>query len=583
MIVPAIGEELGLAGVSCVLVLYLLLLARMFRIAMRAANPLSALVATGLATGLALQALILLGGSTRFIPLTGIPAPFLSYGGSAAISNFIAIALLLGISSRCHPAPAALVAPDRHRLARLGKALTAGYLVLWGYVALVQVAWGEQLATAPENPRLAIAAQQVQWGRILDRHLRVLADSSLVDGRRTRRYPDGRLYAHILGYRSAQYGQAGIESAFNAALVGAWPRDTWSAALGTFRQAAQGNDLVLTIDADVQRVAANALGGRRGAIVVLDPTTGALIALASHPDFAPDAVEAQWVQLIKDQSAPLLDRATQGQYPPGSAFKTITLAAALAAGRVTDTTSFDCPGSITVEGAMIADFDRRGHGHVALPQAFALSCNVSFVQVGLRTGANAITAMAQAFGLGLAPRFELPTAPGSLPDPRHMGLRGLAQISFGQGELLVTPLQMALVAATIANGGMQMKPTLVAQVRSPDGRILVSFDRPRSREVIPRALAAQLGQYMLGVVQGGTGTAAQVQGIAVAGKTGTAENPHGRTHAWFVGFAPASRPTVVVAVLLENAGVGGDVAAPGARQVLQAALAAQPGQLKGAP
>ncbi len=575
MIAPAIGEELGYAGVSGVIILYLLLLARMFRIAIRARDPRSALVGTGLAAGLTLQALIILGGSTRFTPLTGIPAPFLSYGGSAAVSDFIAVALLLGISAQHDFQPAAAIEPDRRRVARLAAVFTAGFLVLWGYLALVQVVWGGRLADAPENPRLAIAAQRAHWGRILDRRLRVLADSTLVGGRQVRHYPDGRPYAHILGYRSAQYGVTGLEARFNVALVGVGPRDAWTQLLDAFGRPPQGNDLVLTIDGDVQRAAVRALGGRRGAVVVLDPTTGGVIALASLPDFAPDTVDAQWSQLAKDSSAPLLDRATQGQYPPGSAFKPITLAAALAAGRVTDTTSFDCPGSIAVGGAAIFDFDRNGHGHVALPQAFALSCNVSFVQVGLRTGADAVVAMARTFGFGRAPRFELPAAAGHLPDPGRLGLRGLAQISFGQGQLLVTPLQMALLAATVANGGVAMEPMLVAQMRAPDGRVLRSSGPRRPRQAIPATLAAHIGQYMQGVVQSGTGTAAQIQGTAVAGKTGTAENPHGRTHAWFIGFAPASRPTVAVAVVLENAGVGGEVAAPMARDVLQAALTAQ--------
>ncbi len=444
-----------------------------------------------------------------------------------------------------------------------------------GYLALVQVVPGGRLADAPENPRLAIAAQRAHWGRILDRRLRILADSTLVDSRQVRHYPGGRSYAHILGYRSQQFGLTGIEARFNAALVGAGPRDAWTQILDAFGRPPQGNDVVLAIDADVQRAAVKALGGRRGAVVVLDPTTGAVIALASLPDFAPEAVDAQWSQLVNDTSAPLLGRATQGQYPPGSAFKPITLAAGLASGRVTDTTSFDCPGSIAVAGTTIFDFDRSGHGHIALPQAFALSCNVAFVQVGSRTGADAIVAMARALGLGRAPRFELPAAAGHLPDPGRLGPRGLAQTSFGQGELLVTPLQMALVAATIGNGGVVMGPMLVAQVRAPNGHIVTSFGPRGSRQAIPPALATRIEQYMLGVVQNGTGTAAQIQGIAVAGKTGTAENPHGRTHAWFIGFAPAKRPTVAVAVLLENAGVGGEVAAPVARDVLQAALAAQ--------
>lgn len=575
MIAPAIAEELGYAGISCVIVVYLLLLARTFRIAVRARDPRAALVATGVSAGLALQALILFGGSTRLTPLTGIPAPFLSYGGSAAVSDLIAVALLLGISAHHGARSAGAVEPDRRRVARLAVVLTAGFLVLWGYLGLVQLAWGARLADAPENPRLAIAAQRVHWGRILDRRLRVLADSAVVGGRRIRRYPDGRPYAHVLGYRSQQYGLTGIEARFNAALVGAGARDAWTQLLDVFGRPPQGNDVVLTIDADVQQAAVKALGGRRGAVVVVDPPTGALIALASVPDFAPDAVDTQWSQLTQDASAPLLARATQGQYPPGSAFKPITLAAGLGSGRVTDATSFECAGSISVAGATISDFEGKAHGHVALPEAFVRSCNVSFVQVGLQTGADAIVATARAFGLGRAPRFELPAAAGHLPDPRRLGLRGLAQISFGQGELLVTPLQIAFLAAAVANSGVAMDPMLATQVRAPDGHIVTSVEPHGSRQAIPATLATHLAQYMLGVVQSGTGAAAQIPGIPVAGKTGTAENPHGRTHAWFIGFAPVGRPTVAVAVVLENAGVGGEVAAPAARGVLQAALAAQ--------
>ena len=574
MIGPAIGEELGYAGLTCVIVLYVLLLARTSKIAVRARDPGAALVATGLSAGLALQALIILGGSTRFTPLTGIPAPFLSYGGSAAVSHFIAIALLLGISAQAAgPAPSS-PEPDRRRLVKLASVLAACFVALWGYLGLVQLVWGARLADSPGNPRLAIAEQRVHWGRILDRRLRVLADSTVVGEGRVRRYPDGRLYAHVLGYRSRHYGLTGIEAEFNAALVGAGPRDPWTQLLDVLGRPPLGNDVVLTIDADVQRAAVQALAGRRGAVVVLDPADGAVLALASLPDFAPESVDAEWPQLTQDAAAPLLDRAAQGQYPPGSAFKPVTLAAGLASGRVTDASTFDCPGYIVVAGATISDFDKKGHGHVALPQAFTVSCNVSFVQVGLRTGAGAIIATARALGLGRAPRFQLPAAAGHLPDPGRLGLRGLAQISFGQGELLVTPLQMAILAGTIGNRGVMVDPFVVAQVRAPDGQVVSSFHSGGARQAIPAALASHVGRFMVSVVQSGTGTAAQIQGIAVAGKTGTAENPHGRTHAWFIGFAPADRPTLAVAVVLENAGVGGEVAAPVARAVLQAAFAA---------
>ena len=458
------------------------------------------------------------------------------------------------------------------RAANLGRLLAALFAVLLVYLALVQVVLGPRLAETPQNPRLALAAERTRWGRILDRHLAELADSADVDGRQVRRYTAGPVFAHLLGYRSAQYGLAGVESRYDPELLGLPARDPWQVVLQAIGQPSHGNDVVLTVDTAVQQAAASALGSARGAVVALDPRTGAVLALVSHPRFDPATVDIQWPAILHDPAAPLLDRATQGQYPPGSAFKTITLAAALRTGRVTEQSAFECPGTITVAGERITDFHGEAHGRVTVPQAFALSCNIAFVQIGLRTGADAILTTARAFGLGRAPQFDLPTAPGNLPDSRVLGLRGLAQIAFGQGSLLVTPLQMCLVAATIANRGTMMRPFLLSQLRTPGGRILETYAQRGSRAVLSSRLAADITSDMIEVVRAGTGTAAQIPGIQVAGKTGTAENPHGPTDAWFIAFAPADHPSVAVAVLVENAGAGSDVAAPVARQVLQAAL-----------
>jgi penicillin-binding protein A len=460
------------------------------------------------------------------------------------------------------------------RAANLGRVLAGLFAILLAYLALVQVVLGPRLAETPQNPRLALAAERTRWGRILDRHLGVLADSVEVEGRQVRRYAAGSLFAHVLGYRSAQYGLAGVESRYDPQLLGLPAQDPWQVVLRAIGQPSQGNDVVLTVDTTVQQAAEAALGGSRGAVVALDPRTGAVLALVSHPTFDPATLDADWPTILHDPATPLLDRATQGQYPPGSAFKTITLAAALLSGRVTQRSMFECPGFITVAGGTITDFQGEAHGRIRVPQAFALSCNVAFVRIGLLTGAEAILKMARAFGLGRAPRFDLPTAPGSLPDPRALGLRGLAQISFGQGSLLVSPLQMCLVAAAIANHGIMMRPFLLSQLRTPGGRIIETYAQRGSRAVLPSWVAAEIASDMIGVVRGGTGTAAQIPGVEVAGKTGTAENPHGRTDAWFIAFAPADRPQVAVAVLVENAGGGSDVAAPAARQVLQAALRA---------
>jgi len=461
------------------------------------------------------------------------------------------------------------------RIADLGRVLVGLFAVLLVYLAGVQVIWGPHLADTAQNPRLAIAAQQVQWGRILDRHLTVLADSTTQGGRQVRRYAGGSSLAHLLGYRSARYGLAGLEARYDPELLGLPARDPWQALQAAVGRSMRGDDLVLTIDGTVQQAAVQALEGFRGAAVALDPRTGAVLALASAPAFDPAAIDAAWATLSRDPGSPLLDRATSGEYAPGSSFKPVVLAAALQGGRVTQQTEVDCAASITVQGAVIRNFEHEQYGMMTVPDAFAASCNVAFVHIGMATGADAIVGTARAFGLGRAPRFDLPAASGHLPDPRGLGPRGLAQISFGQGSLLVTPLQMALVAGAIANHGALMWPFVLSQVRAADGRILESYAERGTQVVLPPAVDAEIVQDMVEVVARGTGTAAQIPGVVVAGKTGTAENPQGQTHAWFIAFAPAERPTVAVAVLLEHGGVGGQAAAPAARRVLTAALAAQ--------
>jgi len=461
------------------------------------------------------------------------------------------------------------------RTGKAGRLLAGLFVVLLAYLAGVQVVWGPQLANTPQNPRLAIAAEQTRWGRILDRHLAVLADSAVRGGLQARRYVDGPLYANLLGYRSSRYGLDGLEARYDPELLGLPAADPWETLLEAFGRPRRGNDLVLTIDAVVQQAAAQALGSGRGAVVALDPRSGAVLALVSRPTFDPASVDTRWLALARDPASPLFDRATSGQYPPGSSFKPIVLAAALASGRATRQTMVDCASSISVDGASITNFEHEEYGRMSVARAFAMSCNVAFVHLGLATGADSIIRMARAFGLGRAPGFDVPAAAGHLPDPRTLNRRGLAQISFGQGNLLVTPLQMAIVAAAIANHGVAMRPFALLQVRAPDGRVLAAYAQHGGRDVVPPEVASAIASDMADVVRFGTGTAAQLPGVAVAGKTGTAENPHGPADAWFISFAPADHPTVAVAVLLENAGVGGQVAAPAARQVLAAALRAQ--------
>jgi peptidoglycan glycosyltransferase len=330
----------------------------------------------------------------------------------------------------------------------------------------------------------------------------------------------------------------------------------------------------------LQRAATEALGGRKGAVVALDPKTGAVLAMVTHPTFDPNVAvpmddrdtRAAWDALNADPGQPLFNRATSGLYPPGSSFKVVVAAAALDVGVVTPETVFDCAGKLAVQGYTIYDFGRKSHGNLSFAQAVVVSCNIAFAQVGLRLGAEALVQYAEAFGFNGPIPFDLPTAASKIQSADTMDQVALAAASFGQGQDLATPLQMALVAATIANGGAMMKPYLVNQIQDYNGKIIEQFGSKKLKQVVRKETADTLTGIMIDVVKDGTGKAARIEGIRVAGKTGTAEVEGQEPHAWFICFAPADDPSIAIAVIVENGGEGGRTAAPVARQVLEEAL-----------
>ncbi|MDR5708413.1 MAG: penicillin-binding transpeptidase domain-containing protein [Armatimonadota bacterium] len=454
----------------------------------------------------------------------------------------------------------------------------AGFLlVLFVLQALGAAYWqvwvGPRLAQDPRNPRLLLAEEQVERGSILDRNHVPLARTHVEARRAIREYPTGPLFAHLVGYRHPRLGKAGLEAAQDGILLGTAERTPWEEwrdrALGRRRR---GFDVVLTVDREIQQVAAQALGGRRGAVVALDPRDGALLAMVSAPSFDPNLLEQNWAVLRQDPARPLLNRATHGLYPPGSTFKVVTMAAALSRRAADPDTRFFCPGFVLVRGRPILDFGGRAHGSLTLWEALVWSCNVTFFQLGMRVGGSILREFAAAFGLGEAPAFELPSEAGHLPDPEEVAGDGVAQLSFGQGSLLVTPLQMALLTAVLARGGVRIRPYTVAQVRTAEGEVVERHRAKSGERILAEEVARVLRDTMVEAVAYGTGRAAALPGVAVAGKTGTATASGGPPHAWFIGFAPAYQPRVVVAVVVERAGTGGRVAAPVAREVLRRAL-----------
>ena len=432
---------------------------------------------------------------------------------------------------------------------------------------------GPRLDADARNPRHARTARD--RGAIVARDGTPLAFTR--DGKRI--YPFGAALAHAVGYASTRYGTFGLEDSFDRVLTA--PPQTGNPiaqaveiATGTHRPR-RGSNIITTLDVGVQRALVAGLAVyARAAGVVLDPRTGAVLALASAPSFDPNDLDAEFPGLLHDARSPLLDRVTSGLYPPGSTFKVVTAADAIDAGVVTPQTMFDDTGGFRIGDFTVHNDEEERTGKQSLVGAFALSSNVDFAHVALDLGVERWFSYAARWGLGDPLEFDLPAARDRLPSPGTVSPSILAQLGFGQASLLVTPLRMALVAATIANAGVTPRPFLVRSIAQPDTTVAT---RPETlAEPVSAQTAAAVRDMMVAVVQRGTGTAAALAAVTVAGKTGTATNPHGRSHAWFVAFAPAQAPRVAVAVVIENVGYGGTYAAPVARRVLGAALADRP-------
>jgi peptidoglycan glycosyltransferase len=441
------------------------------------------------------------------------------------------------------------------------------------------------------NPILTTQALTLPRGTIYDRNGAVLARTTFEDDVARRSYPEPGT-AEVTGYFSPLlYGATGLEASWDDELSGRTGGNPFLAALNNLRGLPpQGNDLHLTLDLALQQQAHAALGDRAGAAVVLDVQTGAVLALVSSPTFdantlvAVDEADrapamAAWSGLTSDPRFPLVQRATSGLYPPGSTFKTVTAAAAIDRGLTTPDSLYEDAGELTIAGHTLVEANRPNDAQTtwSLRDAFSWSLNVVFAQVGLQLGGDALAAAARGWGWESVIPFDLPiepsrvnVTPAFLDDPL-----AVAETAFGQGELLASPLQMALVAAGVANGGEVMRPYLVASLSSPDGETPRETHPAAWRRGADPETARQMAGMMVAAVENGALGNAFVPGYTIGGKTGTAETGNGNPHAWFIGFIglPNQPPRYAVAVILEAGGGGGQVALPIGRDLLVAAMA----------
>lgn len=483
--------------------------------------------------------------------------------------------------------------PIRH----LAAVMFAGFALMVGAVTYLQVIKGPDFRDDSRNLRVVTGRAGKERGTIITADGVILARSQAdpADPQQfTREYPEGPNYAHAVGYATLIFGAAGLEDSQSAALVS--DRD---ATISGVLNAILGGDirprgLRLTLVDSLQRAAIDALGGQRGAVVALDPDTGAILAMVSSPSFSPASLQGRNAgpagnDLASDPTEPLRNRAIDATYPPGSTFKIVTAAAALEAGMAGGGTTFPDPMALELPGstATIRNYDGRvcSNGEsVTLTQAFVSSCNTTFAALGMQVGAANLVATAEAFGFNQPIPFDMETLTAVIPPAASFAndLPGVAQSAIGQRDVRATLLQMALVAAAVANDGEIMEPYLVQEVFNSEGVIEAEMEPAVWRRAISPATAAALTDLMEKAVDAGTGFRAQIEGVGIAGKTGTAEVPDEAPDLWFVGFGPVTAdeeaPRIVVAVVVEDGGAGGEdgtggaVAAPIARAVLEAFL-----------
>jgi peptidoglycan glycosyltransferase len=457
-------------------------------------------------------------------------------------------------------------------------------------VNYIQVVRADKLRNDPSNTRVLAEEYDRERGSIIVAG-KEIALSTPTEGRLKylRQYPQGELYAGVTGYYSLVYSKTGMEYAENDLLSGSDPRLVLRrlADMFTGRDPA-GGDVILTLDPAVQQAAMSGLEGQVGAVVALDPSSGAVLGLASTPSFDPtqlsshdpDAIRAYREQLSDDQ---MTNQAIDQRYSPGSIFKVIVSAAALASGDYTPDTAVPAPDLLTLPGTSttLENFGGEscnGGRDQKLIDALTVSCNTAFAQLGIDLGEDRIRDMAAAFGI-TDETFEMPlkvaaSTLGSIDNDAQLGVS-----SIGQQDVQLTPMQAAMIAAAVANGGSLMKPYLVDRVTAPDLTVIDRTDPEKMSEPISSDVANQLTEMMTSVVANGTGRRAQIGGVQVAGKTGTAENAtDAEDHSWFIGFAPADDPKIAVAVFVRNGGsTGGDISAPIAKSVIEAYLAGQDG------
>lgn len=453
---------------------------------------------------------------------------------------------------------------------RIAYVIAGLFVCLIGYFGYFLQFRRESVINNSYNARLDRFADRIVRGELQSHDGRILARTAVAeDGAETRVYPYGPLFAHVVGY--FHMGKTGLEALGNFYLLTSHVNLIEKTVNELSNIKNIGDKVITTLDVDLQQAAYDALGDRRGAVIVMEPGTGKILAMVSRPDFDPNTLEQDWDMLISGENtqAQLLNRATQGLYPPGSTFKMVTVLEYIRENPETwrDFT-FDCDGQYECGDYTISCYHGNAHGSQTLEQAFANSCNGAFAALGLELNPGGLYTLSEQLLFNGEQPLSLAFSKSSFVMGSDAGVWEILQTSIGQGSTQMTPMHNAMLTAAVANGGTLMKPYLIERVENAAGEEIHKFFPESGAKLMTAEEASLLSELMRRVVMEGTGSAVRTDAYPVAGKTGSAEFETGKeTHAWFTGFAPVDNPQLTVTVVVEESGSGGQIAAPVARAI----------------
>jgi len=424
------------------------------------------------------------------------------------------------------------------------------------------------------NPRIRKDDLSVMRGEIRDCNGNVLAKTVKDKNIFKRQYTFDREFAHVIGY--SNMGKSGVELKYNFELGTVRFELIERIKQFFYNTDLKGNNITLTLNQNIQKTAYDLLGTKKGAIIAVEPSTGKILAMVSYPDFNSNKIIEDWKNLNADiENSPLLNRVSQGLYPPGSTFKIITAATAIENIENWQNFSNECLGEQEFGDKIIKCYNSKRHGIVDLKQAFAVSCNVTFSQLGSMLGADKLTLVSERLGFNKDVNFPLEYNKSTFSLSNKATQSEIVQTSIGQGKTLATPFEMVRIVSAIANGGILMQPYILDHIEDTKGNILKKYMPEKESQLFSYEVSKQLVDMMIEVVDNGTAKSAKIDNILVAGKTGTAEIDNKNPHSWFVGFAPADKPVVAVAVIIENSGEGSMIATPIAKKIIQEVINTQ--------